>query len=71
MKENLGLDRPLPVQYGLFLSQVVWGGFGDSVMMGRSARSVPLERFPSILQLAGAAFLLTVILGIHLRICRR
>jgi peptide/nickel transport system permease protein len=68
LKKNMGLDRPLAVQYGMFLSNVVRGDFGDSHIMGRSARDVLLERFPATLQLAGAAFLLTMVMGIPLGI---
>ncbi|HZA22484.1 MAG TPA: ABC transporter permease, partial [Dehalococcoidia bacterium] len=68
IKKNLGLDKPLPVQYGLFLSRAVQGDFGKSHTMSRSARQVLLERFPATLQLAGAAFLLTMIVGIPLGI---
>ena len=68
LKKNMGLDKPLAVQYGLFLSRVVRGDFGESHIMGRSARRLLLERLPATLQLAGVAFLLTVIVGIPLGI---
>jgi peptide/nickel transport system permease protein len=68
LKKNMGLDKPLPVQYGFFLGRVVQGDFGNSHIMGRSARNVLLERFPATLQLAGVAFLLTIIVGIPLGI---
>jgi peptide/nickel transport system permease protein len=68
LKKNMGLDKPLPVQYGLFLTRVVQGDFGTSHIMGRSARNVLLERFPATLQLAGVAFALTIIVGIPLGI---
>lgn len=68
LKKNMGLDKPLAVQYGLFLTRVAQGDFGNSHVMGRSARSVLLERFPATLQLAGAAFLLTMVVGIPLGI---
>ena len=58
LKKQMGLDRPLAVQYGLFLSKVVRGDFGDSHMMRRPARDVLLQRLPATLQLAGVAFLL-------------
>ena len=38
LKANLGLDKPLPVQYALFLGQIVRLDFGESIIMGRSAR---------------------------------
>ena len=68
IKKNLGLDKPLPVQYGLFLGNVLRGDFGNSPITGRSARETLIERFPATLQLAGAAFLLTIVIGIPLGI---
>ena len=63
LKANLGLDKPLPVQYALFLTKIVRLDFGESIIMGRSAREVLLERFPATLELAGAALALTVCRG--------
>ena len=64
LKKNLGLDKPLYVQYGLFLGKVVRGEFGKSFTMGRDARDLLFQRFPATIQLAGAAFLITIIVGI-------
>jgi peptide/nickel transport system permease protein len=68
LKKNLGLDKPLPVQYWNFLKDIVRGDFGTSTYLGRSAREVLIERFPATLQLAGAAFLLSMLIGIPLGI---
>lgn len=68
LKKNLGLDKPLPVQYALFLGNVIRGDFGKSHIIGQSARKTLMERFPATLELAGAAFLLTMIVGIPLGI---
>ena len=68
LKEQMGLDKPLTTQYGLFLGKVVRGDFGDSHMMHRPARDVLLQRFPATLQLSGVAFLLTMVMGIPLGI---
>ena len=68
IKKNLGLDRPLIVQYGDFLTDIVRGDFGRSHLMRRSARDVLLERLPATLQLAGAAFFLSVVVGVPLGI---
>jgi peptide/nickel transport system permease protein len=68
LKKNLGLDRPLPVQYAAFLGNAVQGDFGKSHTMGRSARQLLIERFPATLQLAGVAFLLIIIVGVPLGI---
>src|SRR5919106_2755481 len=68
LKKNLGLDKPLPVQYAVFLGNVVQGDFGKSHITGQSARKTLLERFPATLELAGAAFILTMAVGIPLGI---
>ena len=68
LRKNLGMDKPLPVQYGVFLGNVLRGDFGNSHITGRSARETLIERFPATLQLAGAAFLLTMFIGIPLGI---
>ena len=68
LKKNLGLDKPYPVQYWNFLKDVSRGDFGTSTYLGRSARDVLLERLPATLQLAGAAFLLSMLIGIPIGI---
>lgn len=68
LKKNLGLDKPLPVQYWNFLTNISRGDFGTSTFLGRSAREVLLERLPATLQLAGAAFLLSLLIGIPIGI---
>lgn len=68
MKKNLGLDKPLPVQYAVFLGNAVRGDFGKSHTMGRSATELLVERFPATLQLAGVAFLLVILVGVPLGI---
>jgi peptide/nickel transport system permease protein len=66
LKKNLGLDKPLPVQYASFLGDIVRGDFGTSHITGQPARQTLMERFPATLELAGAAFLLTMLIGIPL-----
>jgi len=68
LKKNMGLDKPLVVQYGLFLSKVVRLDFGDSHISKLPASKELFERFPATLQLAGAAFLLSMVAGIPLGI---
>ena len=68
LKINLGLDKPLTVQYWNFLLNVLRGDFGTSVFHGSSARDVLISRLPATLQLAGAAFVLSLLVGIPLGI---
>ena len=68
LRKNFGLDRPLIVQYGDFLLDIARLDFGDSFLKGRPARAILLSRLPATLQLAGAAFALSVIVGVPLGI---
>ena len=63
---EMGLDRPLPVQYGMWLGGVFKGDFGRSVRHQRDAMDLVAERFPATAQLAVAAFIFTVVMGIPL-----
>jgi peptide/nickel transport system permease protein len=68
LKKNMGLDRPLALQYASFLGNIVRADFGVSQLRGQPARQLLLERFPATLQLSGAAFLLIVVVGVPLGI---
>ena len=68
MRESLGLDRPIWVQYGIFLQNISHGDFGHSWTWGRPASELLLERLPNTLKLAAAGFAVTLILGIPLGI---
>src|ERR671917_42555 len=56
MQKQLGLDRPLVVQYWDFLTDLLRADFGTSLFLGRPAGNLLLERLPATVQLAGAAF---------------
>ena len=58
-KKQMGLDRPIPVQYLDFLGKVVLqGDFGNSFMAKVPAATLVRERLPATLKLALAALLL-------------
>jgi peptide/nickel transport system permease protein len=66
IRAQLGLDRPLIVRYGDFLTDLLRADFGMSHFLERPARELLFERMPATLQLAGAAFALSVIIGVPL-----
>jgi peptide/nickel transport system permease protein len=66
IRAQLGLDRPLIVRYGDFLTDLLRADFGMSHFLERPARELLFERMPATLQLAGAAFALSVIVGVPL-----
>jgi ABC-type dipeptide/oligopeptide/nickel transport system permease component len=62
----MGFDRPLPVQFWEFLRRAMVGDFGASLHYRISARSLIVERLPATLELASAALLLAVAVGVPL-----
>jgi len=62
----LGLDRPLWEQYLAFLQGAAGGDLGKSFVHSTSALGLILERMPATLELALAAMLIAVVLGIPL-----
>ena len=62
----LGLDKTLPMQYLSFLSGVVHGDLGRSFVHTTSALGLILERMPATLELAFAAMLIAIVIGIPL-----
>ncbi len=64
LREQLGLDRNPVTQYLLFLRDALTGDLGDSIVTGRPVTTELLERFPATLELALAALLFAVAVGI-------
>ncbi|NMG71886.1 ABC transporter permease [Parazoarcus communis] len=62
----LGLDQPVWVQYGRFLSRALGGDLGDSFIHGSPAIGLILARLPATLELAVVAMLIAVGLGVPL-----
>jgi peptide/nickel transport system permease protein len=62
----LGLDRPLLEQYFIFIEHAATGDLGRSFAFNVPAIGLILERMPATLELATAAMLIAVLLGIPL-----
>jgi peptide/nickel transport system permease protein len=65
-KRALGLDRPIWEQYGVFVMGALRGDLGRSFVFGESALKVIVERMPATLELAIAALVLAIVIGIPL-----
>ncbi len=65
-RARLGLDKPLPVQYGIFLKDVLHGNFGKSYTYGKPAMGLIMERMPATLELVAIAALLVLFIAIPL-----
>lgn len=68
IRENLGLDRPVIVRYVDYLGGILVGDFGRSYNKRLPVAGLVLERVPNTVQLAVAALLIAVVIGIPLGI---
>ena len=66
MERQMGLDRPVPVQYWRYLSGVLRGDFGESATTGRPVLTDFLQRVPATLELTLASMLIAIGVGIPL-----
>jgi peptide/nickel transport system permease protein len=64
LRTELGLDRPLPVQYAVFLGNLIRGDFGQSIRFKGSALTVVTERLPATLELGLTSFGLAILVAI-------
>jgi len=64
VSKQFGLDKPLVVQYGLYLKNLVQGDFGVSFFQKKPVWDVLMEVFPNTVILAGFALLIAYIYGV-------
>jgi peptide/nickel transport system permease protein len=64
IRENMGLDKPIFVQYGLFLKDAVRGDLGDSTVTGRPVTTELLVRLPATFELVAFAMLIAILVGV-------
>jgi peptide/nickel transport system permease protein len=64
LRHEMGLDRPILVQYGVFVNQALRGDFGRSIHFRTSAMQVAWERVPATLELALASFVCAIVIAI-------
>jgi peptide/nickel transport system permease protein len=60
----MGLDKPLVVQYGLFIRDYAHGSFGDSLRSKTPVSELVKDRLPNSLKLVGAAAVLVLLISI-------
>jgi ABC-type dipeptide/oligopeptide/nickel transport system permease component len=68
MRERLGLNRPLLVQYGSFMKGVVTGDLGRSLRTNQEVSAAIAERMPATFELALASMLVAIVIAIPLGI---
>jgi ABC-type dipeptide/oligopeptide/nickel transport system permease component len=63
-RREMGLDRPLPQQYAIWLGDALHADFGRSIALHREAGSLVAATLPATIELAVVAMVLAAILGI-------
>lgn len=64
IRASLGLDKPLVVQYWIFVTNALQGDFGRSIKWDRPASEMLLERFPATLILSATSMALGLLLAL-------
>jgi len=64
LRSHLGLDRPLPVQYLLYVNRMIRGDFGLSLRHRQPAMRLVLARMPATLELTAAALVLSIVIAV-------
>lgn len=64
LRESLGLNKPLYVQYFLWLGKILQGNFGNSLMNNRPVLSQILQRLPATVILMGSSMILGFIIAV-------
>jgi peptide/nickel transport system permease protein len=67
-REQLGLDKPIYVQYWLWLKQVVRGNFGESIRSQLPVTQIIIQKLPATIELLVAGILFGLVLGVPLGI---
>jgi peptide/nickel transport system permease protein len=63
-RREMGLDRPLPQQYLIWLSDALHGDFGRSIQFRREAGSLVAAALPVTIELAATAMMIAAVLGV-------
>ncbi|MGH2672016.1 MAG: ABC transporter permease, partial [Actinomycetota bacterium] len=67
-EHELGFDRPIVIQFGDYMGDVVTGNFGESIWQSRPAMEIVLEHLPRTFQLVFPAMALMVLFAVPLGI---
>ena len=63
-----GLDEPIPIQFGIYMMNILRGDLGNSLSFQRPVTQILVERLPTTIELTVAAIIFAVIVGIPLGI---
>ena len=63
-----GLDRPIWVQFGIYIQNMLTGDFGDSIRFKRPVTLILIERLPTTIELGLIAIIIATLVGVPLGI---
>jgi peptide/nickel transport system permease protein len=63
-----GLDRPILVQFGVYISEIAHGDFGVSFRYSETVGQLLVERLPTTIELTFCALILSIVVGVPLGI---
>lgn len=66
--QEKGLDKPIHIQFGIYVGEILRGDFGQSVRYGMPVTRMLAERLPMTIELSVAALLISMLIGIPLGI---
>jgi peptide/nickel transport system permease protein len=66
VRQDMGLDQPLPVQYGVWIAHIVRGDLGKSVFSKLPVSQLIGQRAPATLELATVGEILTILIALPL-----
>ncbi len=64
--KELGLDKPLPVQYAIYMGQLLHGDLGNSISTKRPITQELGDRLPASLELLLTGMLMAIVIGVPL-----
>ena len=64
VREAWGLDKPIVVQYGVYVTNIMKGDWGRSFRYNDDALGLIVEKFPKTLKLAGFTIAISTVLGL-------
>ena len=59
-----GLDKPIPVQFMIYMGDILKGDFGNSIRFHRPVMLIMIERLPMTIELGLSALFLAIVIGI-------
>lgn len=65
-RREQGLDQPIPVQFWIYIKDIIRGDFGESIRYSRPVTIILVERLPTTIELGLIALILAILGGIPL-----